>query len=324
MSVLVTGAGVVGQEVARQLAGRGTPVILADLRAPEPSEGIVPLTLDITEGEALTAACADNGVSGVIHTAALLSTSLRADPLRGLEVNVMGTARVLEAARATGVRRVVLMSSTTVVYSAFGSLAPVPIPEDATLRMLSDRPRSLYAMTKIATEQLGLLWRDLYGLETVSLRLAAVLGGPDATVTSVPGRLFARLIAAAREGDTLELDDPFLVWAGQEEFVDFRDCAAAALAALDAPAPSQGVYTIAHPEGWTLQALADEVARLFGPFTLRLAVPCTTGFAGFPYPRPALSDLSAARDELGFVPRHALADTLSLWRDASPAREIPK
>lgn len=315
MSVLITGAGLIGAETARRLAARGEAVTLFDLRPPPPDVLTLPglrfVAGDLTDAAAV-AGLFRQPVRAVVHTAAMLSTALRADPLRGLEVNVLGTARLLEAARAAGVARVIQASSATVVYAGFGRFPPEPIPEDAALALVSQRPGSLYALTKLTNEHLAGLWRDLYGLETVSLRFAAVVGGETGAPSSVPGRLLARLIAAARAGGVHRLDDPFLVWRGTEEFIDLRDCAGAVLAAHDAAAPAQGVYAIAHPRAWTLPDLAGAVAARFGPFTLD-AAPTTCGFAGFPHPRPAPTDLSAARRELGFEAEYDLTDTLAHW-----------
>lgn len=317
--IAITGAGLIGAECARALSARGEGCTLFDLHPPASDVLALPgvrfVAGDVTDGAALARLVA--GAAGVIHTAAMLSTGLRADPLRGLEVNLMGTARLLDSARQAGVGRVVIASSATVVYAGFDRLGPGPIPEDAALGLIGGRPGSLYALSKLTGEHLALLWRDLYGLSTVSLRLAAVVGGDAGAPRSVPGRLVARLIAAARAGGRHLLDDPLLVWDGTEEFVDPRDCAAAMLAALEAPDPAQGVYAVAHPQGWTLPALAAAVADRFGPFTLEVPPHPPCGFAGFAHPRPAPSDLGAAARELGFAARHDLPDSLAHWWSAA-------
>ena len=324
MTVLITGAGLIGSQVARLLSARGQPCLLMDLHPPPAAVLALPgvgfLQGDVSDSQALDSVFAEP-VSAVVHSAAMLSTGLRANPLRGLEVNLMGTVRLLDAAQRARVSRFVQTSSATVVYAGFDTLGPGPIPEDATLRLITQRPGSLYALSKLTNEHLALIWRDHYGLSTVSLRLAAVAGGDTDPPSSVPGRLIARLIAAARRGGQHLLDDPFLIWAGREEFIDPRDCARAILAALDAADPAQGVYAIAHPQGWTLPDLAAAVADRFGPFTLDLAEPPATGFAGFRHVRPAASDLSAAAAELGFRAEHDLTDTLAHWwpLERSPA-----
>jgi len=312
--ILITGAGLIGQHCARLLSGRGQPCTLVDLRPPPADVQSLP-GVRWVEGD-ITRLPLDrllDGVDGVLHTAAILSTGLRADPLRGLEVNILGTARLLDAARTANVRRVVQASSATVVYAGFPVLGPDPIPEDARLGLVSHRPGSLYALSKQSCEHLALLWRDLHGLSTVSLRFAAVVGGDAASPTSVPGRLISRLIAAARAGGEHLLDDPFLWWDGTEEFVDPRDCGRAMIAALDASDPAQGVYAIAHPRGWTLDAFAAEIRARFGAFALRVPDHPRSGFAGFAHVRPAPTDLSAAARDLGFTARHDLRDTLETW-----------
>lgn len=317
MTVLITGAGLLGQEVARQLAARQERVVLTDVRKPEglaeDLPGVSFAQLDVRDADALLAVSKDAGVDRIVHTAAVLSNGLRADPVLGLDVNLMGTVNILELARRLPVKRTVTISSTTVLYSGFGGFGAEPIPEDAAMRLLSDRPRSLYSATKLAGENLGMLYRDLYDVDHVSLRLAAVIGGYSSTPSSVPGQLMSRLVAAAKSGEDCVLDNPLLTWGGQEEFVDLRDCAGAVLAALYAEAPEQGVYNIAHEKLWTLSEVISSVAQIYGAFHCEYPEDIATGFAGFPHQRPAASDTSAAAKELGFRCGFDLSDTLGYW-----------
>jgi UDP-glucose 4-epimerase len=234
---------------------------------------------------------------------------MRADPARGLAVNLLGTINLLEACRRHGLRRIVLVSSTTVLYSGFATLGP----EDAALGLVSQRPGSLYAISKLTGEQLALLYRDLYGVDTISLRFGAVVGGRVEAPTSVPGRLFSTLVEAARTGKAIRLDDPFLIWKGREEFVDVRDCARAAICALDVEKAPLGVYNIVHPRQWSLDEIVAAVADLYGPFSVAYDRGVNTGFAGFPHVRPAGSSTTAASDELGFRASHDLVASLQHW-----------
>ncbi|MCW1933883.1 NAD-dependent epimerase/dehydratase family protein [Pararhodobacter zhoushanensis] len=315
--VLITGAGLIGSQTARLLSARGQPCTLFDTRPPAAEIGALPgvrfVTGDLTDRAALEALFAATRFTGVVHTAAMLSNGLRADPVRGLEVNILGTTHLLQLAAAQGVRRFVQASSATVVYAGFDRAPAGPMTEDCALSLISQRPRSLYALSKLTCEHLALHWREAFGLSTVSLRFAAVLGGEAAVPSSVPGQLMNRLIAAARQGGTHALDDPLFLWDGEEEFVDLRDCARAMVSALDAPALAQGVYAIAGPSGHTLADVAACVAAQCGAFTLDVPPHAPVGFAGFPHPRPARSDQSAARRELGFTARHRLEDTLRHW-----------
>ena len=105
------------------------------------------------------------------------------------------------------------------------------------MKSVANRPGSIYAATKVTAEHLGLLYRDLYGVSTVSLRYAAVISAWSGPGTSVPGRVLFTLVAAAQIGETAVISDHFMVWRGGDEFIDARDCAYANVAALDAAAP---------------------------------------------------------------------------------------
>ncbi len=317
MTVLITGAGLLGQEVAKRLAAQQERFVLTDVRKPEGLAENLPgmsfVQLDVRDAEALLAVSQEAGVDRIVHTAAVLSNGLRANPVLGLDVNFMGTVNILELARTLQVKRTVSISSTTVLYSGFGGFGTELIPEDAAMRLLSDRPRSLYSATKLAGENLGMLYRDLYDVDHVSLRLAAVIGGDMNMPSSVPGQLMSKLVTAAKSGEDCALDNPLLTWGGQEEFVDLRDCAGAVLAALYAETPEQGVYNIAHQKLWTLSEVISSVAQIYGAFHCDYPEEIETGFAGFPHKRPAGSDTSRAAQELGFSCEHDLSDTLRYW-----------
>ncbi len=315
MSVLVTGAGLIGQLTAERLAARGERVVLCDVRRPAQAlpDGVTFEVCDVTDRDRVDALIRLHDVRRAVHTAAMLSTGIRQDPVRGIAVNVVGTAVVLEAARQHKLSRVVVASSTTVGYASFGTHNASPIEEDVSLATVSQRPASIYAMTKLADEHLALLYFDLYGVDTVVLRYGAVIGGDIKAPTSVPGRLLAVLDEAGRSGNAIVLDDPFLGWDGREEFVDARDCAAANVAALDAGRPVQRVYNVA-PGAWHTMAEFVDAVRLVHPgLQVTLPPPSGKGFAGFPHIRPAPSSTEAAARELGFTCRHDLADSVRHW-----------
>ncbi len=308
MTTLVIGAGLIGRLTADLLTARGDSVVLADIR-PAPGRDVA--LCDVSDATALDALVTTRGIRRIIHTAAMLSTGIRENPVRGVQVNVMGTTNVLDCARRHGLGRIVIASSSTVGYTGFATHGPTPIEEDQPLRQISDRPASIYAATKIAAEHLGLLWHDLYGVDTILLRYAAVIGPEPGIPSSVPGRLIAKLTEGARAGTRVALDDRFMAWDGREEFVDARDCAHANLAALDAPAPIQRIYHIAPGTWHTMAEFIDAVRKVFPTLDAEPPPETGRGFAGFPHIRPAPSDTSAAERELGFSCRHSLADMIA-------------
>lgn len=317
--VLITGAGLIGTLTAQRLVDQGEQVVLADLHRPATHGftgpgGVTPVACDVSDLAAIEALLKAHRITRVIHTAALMSTAIRAQPLDGVRVNVLGTAHLLDCARRLGLQRVVLASSTTVGYNCFGSLGPEPLPEDAPMRMQSEQPASIYAVTKLAGEHLAGVYHMLYGVDVVSLRYAAVLGGGLGTPpNSVPGRLMHALANAALARTRFSLSDPYLVWGGREEFVDARDCAAANVCALRAPAPQQRVFNVATGAWVTMAGFVAAMRQVFPTLEVDLPSEPVTGFAGFPHRRPAPSDVRAAREQLGFSSQYTLAETLAYW-----------
>ncbi|MFF5493586.1 NAD-dependent epimerase/dehydratase family protein [Streptomyces aquilus] len=103
-----------------------------------------------------------------------------------LERNVLVTQRLLEAARRTGLRRLVYASSSSV----YGDAEAYPTRE--TVR---PRPVSPYGVTKLSAEHLCETYRTVFGVPAVSLRLFSVYGPRQR-----PDMAFARLVAAAGAG----------------------------------------------------------------------------------------------------------------------------
>ena len=317
MSTLVLGAGLIGNLTATQLLDRGEVVVLADLSmphlAPKDADRLTKVRLDVTDFSALMETVSKHGVSRIVHTAALLSSAIRQDPLLGIHVNVMGAAHVLECARKMALQRVVLASSTTLAYNTFAKHGPQAIEEDVPMRLLSERPASIYAATKLAGEQLALLYNDLYGVDTVSLRYGAVIGGDMEHPTSVPGRLMKSLVQSARNNQTCNLEDPLFIWGGREEFVDARDCARANVCALFSTHLKQRVYNIASGEWFTLREFVQTMQQVLPQLQVKFTSEPESGFAGFPHQRPSPSNNEAAKLEMSFHTSHSLKASMAYW-----------
>lgn len=163
----LTGAGgQVGGILREGLRPRVRRLRLLDLQmlsADPPVE--TPHSVDIQNRDALTDAIA--GADGVVHLAAIGD---EAELRTLLDTNVAGTHNVLEAARRAGVPRVVL-ASTNHVTGMYPADTPVGVESPV-------RPDSLYAVSKIATEALGRLYADKFGLEVACLRIGSCLRAP--------------------------------------------------------------------------------------------------------------------------------------------------
>lgn len=159
--VLVTGsAGRIGQAAVKELRAQGWPVRGLD-RVPTP--GLDDCVVGSITDEA-TVRKAMDGVKILVHLAA---TPDDVDDVVNDLVpnNVIGVYRVLEAARAAGVRRLVLASSGQVVWwQRFNGPLPVG-PDDPPT------PRSWYAATKMFQEGAGRAFAEGYGLSVLVVRL---------------------------------------------------------------------------------------------------------------------------------------------------------
>lgn len=140
----------------------------------------------------------------VFHTAALarIQPSIK-DPHLYLEVNSMGTLNLLKAARESGVKRVIYSASS----SAYGR-NKIPYKED-----MKPDPLNPYAKTKLDGEQWMLIFSELFGLETVSLRYFNVFGprntfsGPYTTVVTRFLHLFQHKMPMTIVGDGKQTRD---------------------------------------------------------------------------------------------------------------------
>jgi uronate dehydrogenase len=166
-TIALTGAaGHIGTALRTGLATPGTRLRLLDLRPVEPARSRDEArVVDLRDLDAAVQAI--DGADAVVHLAANPGEG----PLdRLLDENVRTTCHVLEAARRTGCRRVVLASSAHV--TGFTPYAQEVGPSDPV------RPDSFYAVTKVAGEALGRLYVDKYGLEVVCVRVVAFAPEP--------------------------------------------------------------------------------------------------------------------------------------------------
>lgn len=177
--VLVTGgSGFIGAWVLRELLARGASPIVFDAfenrgrwaRVVGPRAGDIPLHLgNLLDRQALERAFTEGQVTHVIHLAALLTPDCQADPVRGCEVNVLGTTAVFEAARAHGIRGLSWASSMAV----FG---PEPGEPPSGGQRVLNRPPSFYGAFKKACELIAEQYWMHHHLASVGLRPHVVYG----------------------------------------------------------------------------------------------------------------------------------------------------
>lgn len=223
------------------------------------------------------------------------------DPRTTNAVNVEGTLNVLLAARDADVRRVVVASSSSV----YGDTPTLPKEETMPLR-----PRSPYAVSKLATEQYACSFAPLYGLETVALRYFNVFG-PRQDPTSQYSGVIALFCTAALHGRPYTLQGDGLQ---SRDFTYVENVVRANLLAAQAPDVAGEVFNIAFGVRVTLLDMIAALNRLVGRELPIEHQPARSGDV-----RHSLADSSKAQRLLGYKPaigfEEGLARTLDWYRE---------
>jgi nucleoside-diphosphate-sugar epimerase len=190
---LVTGAlGCIGAWVVKRLVDEGTPVWTYDLGTNThrlmlimDDEALAKVHIvqgDITDFDTFDRVVTENGITHVIHLAAFQVPFVRAEPVLGAKVNLVGMSVVLESAkRHLEQIRGLTYASSVAVYDPSGTAFV---------------PATLYGVHKVAKEGMARVYSQDYGLHTIGLRPHTVYGpGRDQGLTSSPTK--AMLAAAA-------------------------------------------------------------------------------------------------------------------------------
>ena len=184
MAVFVTGAaGFLGQSLINTLIDQGREVLGFDYTSPKDEvlarwKGKAEFHQgDIRDTKLIADLVTASGtVDPILHLAGILTAGCDRDPQSAIGINIGGTTNVLEAALKNG-KRQVIFTSTLGVY---GKGLPQPVTEDMPIE-----PDGWYGLTKLAAEQIGLLYVRRYGLDFRAVRFAAVTG-PTPLIIPLP------------------------------------------------------------------------------------------------------------------------------------------
>ncbi len=323
MKVAITGvAGFVGSNLVRSLLARGDAVAgiddfshgtLDNLEGVTGEPGFRLVEGSILDPAALTDAFA--GAEAVVHLAAG-KIPRYGDALDTLVTNGEGGLFVLRAARAAGVKRVVLASTS----DCYGRNPAVPFDEESDSVIGSPHVRRWsYAVSKMFEEQALLAFRERYGLQAVILRLFGGYG-PRQNLTwwGGPQSVF---IGAALKGEEMELHGT-----GRQtrSFTYVDDMVDAFVKAVDAPAADGELLNVGNDREIAIEDLARMIWRLVRgdePAKLRL-IPLAT-FGRYEDVDRRVPDNRRAQSVLGHRPRVALEDGLArtiAWQREAMAR----
>jgi len=292
--VLVTGgAGFIGSHLVERLLGDGHAVRVLDnfstgSRANLPFAGRYGAALEVIEGDirdAATVARALAGVGVVFHQAAMRSVPRSVeDPLGANEHNVTGTLNVLEAARRTGVRRVVYASSSSV----YGDRPDLPKREEQP-----PAPISPYAVSKTAGEQYASVWNRLFGVETVGLRYFNVFG-PRQDPASEYAAVIPRFILWGLRGEPLQVHGD---GSQSRDFTYVDNVVDANVAAGQVDGVGGEIFNVGCGARVSLLEIIARLEALLGRALERHHMPARPGDV-----RHTLADIDKAKRLLGYTP----------------------
>lgn len=301
---LTGGAGFIGSHVAEAYLRAGHEVLVIDnLSTGQPEhvpKGAELVVMDVTD-PALAELFAERHIEVVSHHAAQVSVSVSvAEPLRDAQENVLGSLNVYEAARRSGVRRIILASSGGTVY---GDVLHGPATEEFPVQ-----PFSPYGAAKVAAEQYLFAYSRLYGIEAVVLRYTNVYGprqNPAAEAGVVA--IFAACLLQGRR--------PTIYGDGEQtrDYVYVGDVAEANLLALQPRA--RGVYNCCSGRETSVKALLRMLQELVGVERPPQFAPLRPGEI-----RRSVCSYARIARELGWFPRTPLPEglqrTVKAFREA--------
>jgi UDP-glucose 4-epimerase len=296
IKALVTGgAGFIGSHLVDRLLADGCSVVVLDNFSTGRPQNLAhvaadqPLTLieaDITDYDTIAPHFKD--VDWVFHLAALADIVPSIErPTDYFNANVIGTQRVLEAARNANVKRFVYAASS----SCYGIPDATPTPESAEMR-----PQYPYALTKRLGEELALHWGQVYSMPVVSTRFFNVYG-PRSRTSGTYGAVFGVFLAQKLN------KKPFTVVGDGTQTRDFTYVTdiADALVKSAGSSISDTVFNVGSGNTYSVNRLVE---LLGGPV---VHIPKRPG-----EPDCTFADISAIKKELTWKPRVSFEDGVKL------------
>ncbi len=297
-TTLVTGVGLVGTSFAQWALKRDEKLVFYDfmpraeyLHRKLGAADVEVVQKDIRDLPALTEAMLRFRPETVVHTAGLIGGRVVESLYNGMQINVMGTINVLEAARLTGVKRFVLIST-------FGAYDRRRTGDQPTHEDMPRGPGAGYGNSKATKELMAEAYQRLYGFELLTLRLANAYGLGHFWGGSGGGEKVQMLLEAGLRGEVARIPQAQTM---TFEYVYAKDMGRAVDLAATAPMPEKTTFNIGSGALTTFDELVAAVERQFP----RLEVEVIPG-------RPpdvaatAPLDISRAKQYLGWEPRYTM------------------
>jgi UDP-glucose 4-epimerase len=299
MRTLVTGgAGFIGSHICERLLKAGNEVLCLDNFDPyyDPAvkhRNIAPFLADtnftLVEGdirEPVLLKQVLDGVDYVFHEAAQAGVRVSVeDPMKPHTVNATGTLNLLEAARDSGVKKIINASSSSV----YGKVEYLPFDENHP-----KQPVSPYGITKLMAEEYCRVFQELYGLPTISLRYFTVYGPrmrPDLAIS-----IFTKHALN---------NEPLTIFGDGGKTRDFTYVDDIVNANFLAMETGKGVYNIGGGHCVSIQALSETIIRITRSLSEIRYADEMKGDAEHTF-----ADTEKAKSDLGWIPKISLEDGL--------------
>ena len=309
MATLVTGGtGFIGSNIVKDLARRGHDVVCFDLAAPDAlvrkylapwGERVTFIRGDILNRGDLERA-ARHHITRIVHAAVFTpsrTSNIETDRSRSIvDINLAGTADLLDMARALDTERFLYVSSEAVYGDGPGHREMVG--EDAILY-----PRNLYAVAKYASELLTRRYGELHGFQTVSVRLSYPYG-PMERVTGHRTRMsqIYRWTGNAVRGEPVQVEDRTV----GHDYTYAADVASGISALLDAPSLSHDVYNLSAGRSITLGEVIEALREARPSLKVIDNTPGEPESL-LPSPGTQIRDVTRIQEDLGFTPSFDIA-----------------
>jgi GDP-4-dehydro-6-deoxy-D-mannose reductase len=293
-SLITGGRGFVGTWLAEHLREQGDEVVAIDYE------------VDVTDPVALLDAVTVAAPDVIYHLAALTHVGESwKDPLQVLQVNVIGTAALLAAARQCGTDPRILVTSSAEVYGAVTDSSLMPLDE-----LTPTAPLTPYAASKLAAEALiGQAVRG-HGQEVIVVRPFNHIGPGQTPNFAVPA-LAKRIVEADRRGDrSIAVGN----LAARRDFTDVRDVVKAYRMLIESGTPGE-VYNVCSGQDVAIGEIANALLRLAGTSLEFETDPALTRPVEVPVLR---GDPTRLQHATGWKPEipldQTLVDVLEYWR----------
>ena len=323
MATLVTGGiGFVGSNIVKELARTGHQVVCFDLNGPDRlvedfvSEHAPRVSFaqgDILDRAVVDRLGVDHSIDKIVHAAVYTVNRVELETRRSREVidiNIGGTANLLELARTLRVDRFIYVSSGA-VYGAAG------IGDQTLNENTPPAPQNLYGITKYASELLTQRYGELHQVSTASVRLSTPYG-PMERVTGHRAvmSVFYDWTGQALRGDTIRAED---LDQGRD-YTYVADIADGIRTVLDAPVLPHHLYNVTTGVWVTFREILDQLIQL-SPSTQNIEVDAPVGQSQDG--GPSRGPLSGHRlfQDFKWTPKYSLKSGLEeylQWRRDAP------